>query len=337
MNKHAKLYVAGPMRGFDHFNFPEFDRVASHLRMYGYEVVNPAEIDRELGLDETLNDLDQFEALGGIEAAMHRDFGAILECDGVALLPGWRHSTGARAEVFVAQMTGRKVYEYVDRYEDGYWAGFWLHLVEDTGVELYHEAPVQATIIGLSGYAQVGKDTLASILVEHHGFERIAFADALRDMLYALNPDINDGPDAGPELRWIVDTYGWEAAKERGARELLQRLGTEAGRNILGEDIWVQTAMKKVKPGGRYVITDCRFPNEARAVEAAGGHVVRVKRPGFEPVNGHPSETALDDWAFAAVAYNVGDPEYYLRDSVKGLLRHLGLPDQAGTMEAPHA
>ena len=43
-------------------------------------------------------------------------------------------------------------------------------------------------IIGLSGYAQVGKDTVAQILVEEYGYSRIGFADIIRNACYRLNP-----------------------------------------------------------------------------------------------------------------------------------------------------
>jgi hypothetical protein len=177
-------------------------------------------------------------------------------------------------------------------------------------------------VVALCGYAQAGKDTVGNILVEQHGFERLAFADALRDMLYALNPDTwvrwpEDGGVTSPvpwPVELIVDRHGWEWAKANtGVRELLQRLGTEAGRNILGDSIWVDTCLAKIKPGGRYVITDCRFPNEADAVRNLGGQVVRVTRPGCGPVNGHPSETALDDYRFDAEILNDGTFDYLER------------------------
>ena len=107
------VYLAGPMRGYNQFNFPAFDSASARLREIGYDVYNPAEIDRALGLDETAPDAEEkFEALGGIEAAMERDFGAILKCDGVVLLPGWERSTGARSEVYIARTTGRAVHLY---------------------------------------------------------------------------------------------------------------------------------------------------------------------------------------------------------------------------------
>lgn len=126
-----KLYVAGPMRGYDQFNFPAFDKAAKMLRENGFEIVSPAEMDRDLGFDPINGGMDAFESLGGIEAALHRDFGVILECDGLAMLPGWELSSGARAEVFIAQTTGRAVYKFI---EDD--VSFKLIPIQHTGVEL---------------------------------------------------------------------------------------------------------------------------------------------------------------------------------------------------------
>lgn len=158
-------------------------------------------------------------------------------------------------------------------------------------------------IIGLSGYARSGKDTVAAILAED-GWERRAFADPLREMLLRLNP-IADG-----ELRVqdLVSLYGWDDAKTLypEIRELLQRLGTEAGREILGDDIWVKTTLSTMS-GGKYVITDCRFPNEADAIRAAGGQVWRIHRPGFGPVNAHATENSMESYKFDAHIHNDGD------------------------------
>jgi hypothetical protein len=104
-----RLYIAGPMRGYDLFNFPAFTEAAVNLRFWGYEVLSPAERDLEEGFDPTLNSLDGFD----VEAALAADFAMILDCDGIVLLPGWEKSRGARAERFVAEMTGRSVWEYV--------------------------------------------------------------------------------------------------------------------------------------------------------------------------------------------------------------------------------
>jgi len=60
-------------------------------------------------------------------------------------------------------------------------------------------------------------------------------------------------------------------------------------------------------PMPNWVITDTRFPNEAKAIKDAGGIVIRVDRPGVKAVNTHPSETALDDWNFDYKIMNGSD------------------------------
>jgi hypothetical protein len=177
------------------------------------------------------------------------------------------------------------------------------------------------------------------------GFERIAFADVLRDIAYAIDPHVfapiegvpyEPGPiDEGvspfighyaPEpagfyarLTNIIDAWGWDYAKNNvpDVRRLLQRLGTEAGRDILGENIWVDTAFSRAA-GGRLVVTDVRFPNEAQGIRDRGGLVIRIERPGVGPRNDHPSETSLIGYAFDHVIDNSGSIED-LHESMRAL------------------
>jgi hypothetical protein len=174
-------------------------------------------------------------------------------------------------------------------------------------------------LIGLSGYARSGKDTAAAALVLD-GWQRVSFADVLRNFLYAVNPVIMSSALFGTtRLAEYVDTFGWEKAKDDvpEVRALLQRVGTDAGRNILGENVWIDAALSGLEPDGSYVVTDCRFPNEAQAIRDRGGYVFRITRPGFAPTNGHVSETALDDFRFDAHIGNVGsqaDLAYKIRE-----------------------
>lgn len=187
-----------------------------------------------------------------------------------------------------------------------------------------------AVIIGLSGYAQAGKDTLGAILVAQHGFRRVAFADKLRAMALALDPIVGAAMFGETfRLSDLIDQGGWEEAKRSPeVRRLLQRLGTEAGRDILGNDIWVNAALDQVNlddPSERIVITDCRFLNEAQAIRRTGGYVVRIERPGIKAVNAHPSETALDGFDFDNVVLNNKSPAT-LAETAKKLLVQLGVP-----------
>ncbi len=167
-------------------------------------------------------------------------------------------------------------------------------------------------IIGLSGYAQTGKDTVAQHLVEHYGFTRIAFADAIRDALYALDPIVSDYPAIpGVRLSWIVDRSGWESVKQESpyVRRMLQRFGTEVARNQWGEDFWVNLAMSKANGIANVVIADVRFPNEYDAIKANGGQVWRVNKFNHQPANDHPSEIALDGHQFDWSIPNYGTHE----------------------------
>lgn len=169
-------------------------------------------------------------------------------------------------------------------------------------------------MIGVSGYARAGKDTVGAYLTENHGFTRLAFADTLKRFALAINP-IVFASDDGEILRLYTlleeSGFDWEQAKKLNeVRELLQRIGTEGGREILGENVWVDGTLNGIDPhGDNWVVTDVRFPNEAAAIKGRGGFVWRVERPDTKPVNGHPSETALDDYPFDAVIENNGTLE----------------------------
>ena len=173
-----------------------------------------------------------------------------------------------------------------------------------------------ATIYGISGFAGSGKDTAAQALMEERGFERIAFADVLRDIAEAIDPYVLErAEDDGDiyifrRLSQVIQNYGWDYSKNEfpDVRRLLQRLGTEAGRDILGENIWVDTAFARTD-ADKIIVTDVRFPNEAEGIKARGGTLVRIERKGVDPRNDHPSETSLIDYDFDYTIDNSGSIE----------------------------
>lgn len=152
-------------------------------------------------------------------------------------------------------------------------------------------------IIALSGFARSGKDEVAKIFVEEFGFTKVAFADKLRDVAYQLNPIVaaNFWDDYYIYLQEVIDEYGWDGYKETEfgdeIRRLLQRLGTEAGRQTLWDSIWIDAALIGRGVEEKIVISDARFLNEFDAVAARGGQIWRVDRPGVGPANDHKSET----------------------------------------------
>lgn len=155
-------------------------------------------------------------------------------------------------------------------------------------------------IIGLSGWARSGKDTVADYLVEHHGFVKLSLATPMREALYRLNPQIVDWGNMHWSVRQAVDLMGWERMKVcfPTLRGLMQRMGTEVGREMFGEDFWVDLVIKEANKYDKVVIADCRYLNEAEAVRSAGGQVWRISRDSVEAANDHDSEHGLDDYDF---------------------------------------
>ena len=176
-------------------------------------------------------------------------------------------------------------------------------------------------IIGLSGYAQSGKDTVAELLCSNYGFKRISFALPMRDAIYTLNPIVANGNRVSD----LVDEYGWDIAKANPeVRRLLQVFGTEVGRELFGERFWIDQAFKRAEEYQRVVFSDVRFPNEAKAILQRSGDMWRINRHNHLAVNTHKSEHAMDNFMFKHVLYNDGTIDE-LADEVFMLAKELGL------------
>jgi len=176
-------------------------------------------------------------------------------------------------------------------------------------------------IVGLSGYAQSGKDATAELLCLNYEYTRRAFADPMRHALKIINPYL----DSVTRVADYVDDYGWDVAKHNPeVRRLLQVFGTDFGRKMMGDDVWIKMALRDLRPNDRIVISDVRFPNEAEAIKKLGGSVWRINRKNHSAVNGHPSEHAMDNYMFNHVIYNDGTLDD-LSDEVFMLAKELNL------------
>jgi hypothetical protein len=168
-------------------------------------------------------------------------------------------------------------------------------------------------IIGTGHVARAGKDTAAEGLIRDLGYQRMSFAAPLKELALKADPLITSATrtvntQAGHgRLKWTVQGLGgWDAAKDTypEVRKFLQNLGLGA-REVFGEDFWVDMALKQAERYENVVFTDVRFINEADAIKAAGGKVVRIDRPGFVAA-GHVSETELLGYDFDHVIVNDG-------------------------------
>jgi hypothetical protein len=174
-----------------------------------------------------------------------------------------------------------------------------------------------AKLLGIGGYAGSGKDTVAKHLVNRYGWMRDAFADRLRKGLLALDPYVlfDEHEYACIRLSEVVENRGWDEAKRLypEIRELQQRYGDEAGRQIHGKDCWVDALFRERDYGllmGRpLVIPDVRYPNEIEAIRDHDGLLLWVDRPGVGPVNSHASDNSLSPHDFDYTVVNEGSIE----------------------------
>lgn len=172
--------------------------------------------------------------------------------------------------------------------------------------------------IGLGGHLRSGKDTVADHLVQAHGFVKLGMSDALHEAMLALDPIVDVDHDLEIRYADVIEAFGYVQAKARypEVRRLLQKLGTEVGRDMIGENTWVDIIARKVdlllKGGWPVAVTGIRFPNELRMVRSLGGTAVWVDRPGLDSASpaAHASETSVDDSMFDRVLVNDGTLEH---------------------------
>lgn len=92
-----RVYLSGKMTGLPDFGFPIFNKHAASLRASGYEVINPAELDAQDAGPMTW------------EQYLRRDIAHLITCDGIALIPNWTDSRGAKLEKHIAEQLGMRV------------------------------------------------------------------------------------------------------------------------------------------------------------------------------------------------------------------------------------
>lgn len=139
-------------------------------------------------------------------------------------------------------------------------------------------------LIAFTGYMGSGKTTAAEILAQHHRFKRHPFAAPLKKMIEQLGVprDHIYGGRKGEPLSMLGG---------KSARHAMQTLGTEWGRHMICDDLWIR-AWERTLPHGDVVVDDLRFANEAAVVRRLGGLVVRIFRHGDQPrpISDHASE-----------------------------------------------
>lgn len=158
-------------------------------------------------------------------------------------------------------------------------------------------------LIGITGRARSGKDSLASVFVRH-GYRQLAFANSLKATCALIARE--------ERWLWFNDETKEQLCKSLGMtrREVLQKMGS-AVRDNIGPNVWVDRLLNTWVKRGKEpaVISDCRYPNEAQAIKSLGGIIIRVVRPGAglegEAAN-HVSEAGIPDDLVDVEIYNDG-------------------------------
>jgi hypothetical protein len=155
------------------------------------------------------------------------------------------------------------------------------------GVE--RDAADSFRLIGITGRAGVGKTLVAGMIP---GAVVLQLADPLYAMLSVMLGIPEQTLRARPTKEAAIDALG------KSPRQLLQLLGTEWGRHMVGEDVWVRLADQRVQAcrqaGAKVVaVADVRFDNEARHIRDRGGEVWCVRRSSAGPVCQHSSESGV--------------------------------------------
>jgi hypothetical protein len=176
-------------------------------------------------------------------------------------------------------------------------------------------------LIGITGLAGSGKDTLADGIAAIDVYVKYSLADPIKA---AINTMFGFGPVHWTDREWKEKPIPWlgETA-QRSPRFLAQTLGTEWGRQIIHPEIWLRIADQKFQrisqtgtmQGGRImgmgmIVPDIRFDNEAKWIKDNGGLLLKVERPDLEEIseNSHATEAGVSPALIDAVITNDGPP-----------------------------
>lgn len=145
-------------------------------------------------------------------------------------------------------------------------------------------------LIGLTGKARSGKDTVAGFLADNYGVKTLAFARPLKEGLKTML-NLSDEHVHGSLKETVIPDFG------KSPRQMLQTLGTDWGRQMVTDSIWLLVAKRQIEAwleqGYHVAMTDVRFDNEAEMIRTMGGKVWHIHRPNAAQVNAHASEAGV--------------------------------------------
>lgn len=177
--------------------------------------------------------------------------------------------------------------------------------MEKNKIYIKKDLPNNVKLIGISGLAHTGKDTLANFLKEKRKEIVIeSFATPIKEIMVNYfgftREQVYD-----QKLKEIEDKF-WNITP----RKLMQLIGTEMFRKNFRYDVWVKVFEKKIlnNPNNFFVVADVRFNNEAEMVIRNNGIVIKILRNSDNVVNvSHESEKGIDENLVHIFLDNNGD------------------------------
>lgn len=177
-------------------------------------------------------------------------------------------------------------------------------------------------VIGITGRKRHGKDTVARELVLN-GFKVLRFADPLKEMLRAFYR-AHDLVESEIERRLEGDLKEHPCIylNGRSPRYAMQTLGTEWGRDLIDNNLWVDSLHRRASLHDKVAVPDVRFDNECAKIHEMDGKIVRVdasKRVPEDTHSNHSSETGIGKLPADLEIDNNGTP-FELQHAIKAML-----------------
>ena len=158
-------------------------------------------------------------------------------------------------------------------------------------------------LIGLSGQKRTGKDTLADYLCSNYGFTKYSFAGPLKKAcqeIFMLSDEQTEGNDKeimdnrwGVSARTIFQKVGTELFREKLSQVMPEMKSIEDNFWIYRFELWYED-FKKKNPGAKVIVSDARFPNEAKKINDLGGKMIKVSRDTGLNTDNHSSEKNVE-------------------------------------------